>query len=176
MRYIALLRGINVSGQKIIKMAELREFLTDSGFKNVSTYIQSGNIIFESDKANISILEDTVKETIERHYGFIVPTIVLTLPSVKNAIEKQSFNNIDDKKLYLTFLSHKPINDGIEELKKYQTNGEELKLIGSVLYIYSPNGVGKSKLTLKVIEKKLAVSATSRNWRTCGKLLALFIY
>ncbi len=173
MKYIALLRGINVSGQKIIKMADLRAYLTKAGFNNVNTYIQSGNIVFESSEINTALLEDKIKGTIEQYYGFIVPTIVLTLLEIEHAISKQPFKDIDDKRLYLTYLSQNPDENGMEKLLKYQTNGEELKLIGKVLYMYSPNGVARSKLTNNLVEKNLAVSATTRNWRTSNKLLVL---
>ncbi|MBC8266605.1 MAG: DUF1697 domain-containing protein [Flavobacteriales bacterium] len=172
-KYIALLRGINVSGQKIIKMADLRVLLSDIGLSNVSTYIQTGNIFFESNKDDIYLLENCIKDAIKKRYLFEVPSIVLKKEDVQRAIERQPFYDIDFKCLYLTFLSDTPNSEGMKQITNYQTNGEELILIEKVLYMHSPNGVAKSKLTLNLIEKKLEVKATTRNWRTCGKLLEM---
>jgi uncharacterized protein (DUF1697 family) len=172
-KYIALLRGINVSGHKIIKMADLRALLSEVGLSNVTTYIQTGNVFFDSNENDISLLESLIKDTIKKQYGFDVPTIVLQKDDIETAIENQPYSDIDLKRLYLTFLSYIPNADGMKQIANYQTNGEELMFIGKVLYMHSPNGVTKSKLTLYLIEKHLEVKATTRNWRTTSKLLEL---
>ena len=115
--YIALLRGINVSGQKLIKMAELREHLADLPFENIKTYIQSGNIVFKSGIDSKPELEALIHSMIKEKYGFEVPTLVKTPKDFTDALEKNPFKqeeSEDPKRLYLTFLSSKPEQDRIE--------------------------------------------------------------
>jgi len=108
--YIALLRGINVSGQKKIKMADLRAYLEELDFQNIRTYIQSGNIVFDSVSTSTRLLENQIKAKIKQKYGFEVPTMVKVPADFKNAIAYnpyQSDKNKDPKRVYLTFLAER---------------------------------------------------------------------
>lgn len=172
MKYIALLRGINISGQKIIKMANLKEILSSAGLSNVQTYIQSGNIIFESDESRKTV-EELIISTINNHYGFIVPTFILTPKELEKAVRNNPYKIAEGNKLYLTFLSDKANKNGLEAIQNKVQENEFLQLIENVIYFHCPNGAAKSKITNNLIEKKLEVKATTRNWRTCGKLLGM---
>ncbi len=171
-KYIALLRGINISGQKIIKMADLRALLSAEGLANVETYIQSGNIIFESDESRKTV-EKLIVSTINNHYGFMVPTFILSPKELEKAISNNPFGKVEGNKLYLTFLSDKANRNGMEAINDKVQENEYLQIIENVMYFHCPNGAAKSKITNNLIEKKLEVTATTRNWRTCGKLLEL---
>jgi len=174
MKYIALLRGINVSGQKKILMADLRGLLSD--FKNVQTYIQSGNIIFESRSKNISKLEQKIKVLILKKYGFEVPVIVKTIEEWEYAFNNNLFlkdEEIDTKQLYVTFLSAVPSEENIDIMNQIDYFPDTFIIQNNLIYSRYPNGAGRSKMTINVFEKKLKVSATSRNWNTVTKLLAL---
>ena len=177
--YISLLRGINVAGQKIIKMADLRALFKALAFNHVQSYIQSGNVIFNTasvDESDCKLLGNKINQAILDHYNFDVPVFVLATKTLKSARESLPFNNIDlavdGSKVLLVFLSDVPKNS-IELLTPYLKNNEHLRIIGKVLYLHCEDGFGRSKLTLSNIEKKLQVKATGRNLKTVDKLIAL---
>ena len=173
-KYIALLRGINVSGQKKILMADLRELLSD--YNDVKTYIQSGNIIFESDSQNIKELELQIKGKIHSKYSFEVPVIVKTIDEWEQTFNNNPFlsnRNIDIKQLYVTFLSEIPSKENIAILNQTNFSPDEFIIQNNFIYSCYPNGSGRSKMTNTIFERKLKVTATSRNWNTVTKLLAL---
>jgi uncharacterized protein (DUF1697 family) len=177
--YISLLRGINVSGQKIIKMADLRALYQQLSFKNVQSYIQSGNVIFNNDDSEIADCQHIAKQinqAILAHYQFNVPVFVLTPEVLKSARAELPFKHIDvaadGSEVLLCFLSNVPSNS-IELLTPYLKNNEHLRIIGKVLYLHCEDGYGRSKLTHANIEKKLQVNATARNLKTVDKLIAL---
>lgn len=170
--YIALLRGINISGQKIIKMADLRTILSAAGLQNVRTYIQSGNILFESDLAREELTK-LIIETIEKHYGFQVPTIILTPAELQKAADNNPYPKAEGNKLYLTFLSDTANMDGLVAIESVKQEGEAINFIDNVLYFHCPNGAARSKISNNLVEKKLETRATTRNWRTTNKLLEM---
>jgi uncharacterized protein (DUF1697 family) len=174
-KFIVLLRGINVSGQKKILMAELREMISALGFTNVQTYIQSGNIILDSKTASPELVEEKIYNLIIDNYGFEVEVFVIQ-PIWLNQIVNQNpyLNDVGDtKKLYLTILKEVPSNDYIKRLKAFNTAPDNYVIQESVIYINYRDGAGKSKLSNNLIESKLKVKATSRNWNTTLKLLEL---
>ncbi len=174
--HIALLRGINVSGHNKIKMAELKQLFIDLGFNEVTTYIQSGNVIFQSEQTTISKIEQQIVELVKKEFGHIIKVLVLTKKQLKTVFESNPFlknKAIDIKALYAILLKDNYIAEGIKLIEPYLTNNEELKLIDNCVYINYPIGAGKSKLTINIIEKKLKTIATSRNWRTITKLVEL---
>lgn len=174
MQYIALLRGINISGQKIIKMADLRTFLSTASLQSVRTYIQSGNILFESTLAKEELTK-LIIETIEKHYGFYVPTIILTPAELQKAVENNPYPNAEGNKLYLTFLSDTANMDGLAAIESVKQEGEAISLIDNVLYFHCSNGTARSKISNNLVEKKLETRATTRNWRTTSKLLEMLV-
>lgn len=176
MIYIALLRGINVSGHKIIKMESLRKMMENLGFENVKTYIQSGNIVFHSELENVQELEELIKNQILKEFGFDVQIQVLNPEVFKSALENNPFlkkENLEIKQHYFAFLNENPSQENWEILKNIQLNGELMELGNKVIFIYYPTGAGQSKLTTNLIESKLKVSVTARNLNTTKKLLEM---
>lgn len=168
-KFIVLLRGINVSGKNKLPMTDLRQVLNDLNFQNVQTYIQSGNIILESNESK-NVICKKIKEAILENFGYDVPVIARTISEWKKAIEKYTFPLENEKIVAFIFL------DKISEIKEIEIKNigaDEFKIDGDVVYLYCPYGFGKSKLTNNIFEKKLKVSATTRNLRTTLKLLEL---
>ena len=174
--YVALLRGINVSGHKKIKMAELKESLETLSFSDVVTYIQSGNIVFKSNENSIENLENKIHEKILKDFGFEVPVLIKTPKELKHAIDNNPFEKGDkyDPKLFaVVFLKEKPKAENIAKLETYDYSPEEYILDDKILYFYAANGAGNAKMNNNFFENKLKVKATTRNWRTTHKLVEL---
>lgn len=174
MKYIALLRGINVSGKRKIKMIDLRAMCESMGLQDVQTYIQSGNIIFEHSEEDATVLETALKTQIEATFGFDVPVMLMPQAYLKEVVEGNPFlqknETIDTKLLHVTFLAEQPEGDLVKALAEKDYGTDEFEIIGNRAYLYFPNGYGRTKLTNAVFEKKLQVAATTRNWRTINKL------
>jgi uncharacterized protein (DUF1697 family) len=171
--YISILRGINVSGQKLIKMDALRKSYENMGFKNVKTYVQSGNIIFTCNHFEINDLEQKISRQIEQDFGFEVPVIVLTIEKLKQVIENNPFLKDPDKDqsfLHVTFLASKPDQYDHKTIEDKKQSGEEISISNTAVYLYCPNGYGRTKLTNNFLETKLKVGATTRNWKTTNEL------
>tara|TARA_R110002126_G_scaffold277560_3_gene423594 strand:+ start:38290 stop:38832 length:543 start_codon:yes stop_codon:yes gene_type:complete len=168
-KYIILLRGINVSGKNKILMADLRDLLKNLGFLNVQTYIQSGNIILESDKSKIAVCE-IINKGILSKFGFDIPVIVRTISEWKKAIENYPFPTGNEKIVAFAFLN-KVSKEAEIEVKNI--GEDKYKIVNDIVYLYCPSGFGKTKLTNNIFEKKLNVVATSRNLRTTLKLLVI---
>lgn len=170
--YIALLRGINVSGQKKIKMADLQKLLEAAGLQQVKTYIQSGNIIF-SHASDAPEIEQMIEQQIEAHYGFAVKTIVRTPEELRQMLEHNPFADEDVKLQYFVLLAEVPADDVVEKLKTFDYQPEAYALKGKTVYFFVPNGYGKAKMNNNFFEQKLKVAATTRNWKTISKLLEI---
>lgn len=174
MKYISLLRGINVGGQKKIKMLDLKSLYDDLGFTHVLTYIQSGNVIFESKDKRAESIKKTIEAEIEKRFTFSVPVEIKTAAQWNKVLHQFPFTDVDQQengtKLLVTFLSDKLSKPAIENLTQYVIAPERLAINDNILYLYCPNGYGKTKLSNTFIEKKLGVSATTRNWKTVLKL------
>ncbi len=174
--YIALLRGINVSGQKKIKMADLRAMLNKLNLENVQTYIQSGNIVFQHPETAETELEKMIEQTIQAHYDFHVPTMVRLPEDFQYAIDHNPFledSDKDIKRQYITFLAEKPEEEHIQTLKQVNYEPEEYVIDGRIIFFFSPNGYGRAKMNNNFFENKLKVKATTRNWKTVNKLLEM---
>lgn len=176
MIYIALLRGINVGGHKKILMADLRALLRKNGLKDVQTYIQSGNVVFESDE-NPAVLSKNIPTYIYKEYQFEVAVLIKTVSEWEDALSNNPFlkedSKVDTKKLYVTFLSDIPVKESANALLELDYSPDKFVLQDDLIYSYFANGSGRSKMTINIFEKKLKVSATSRNWNTVNKLYAL---
>lgn len=174
-KIIALLRGINVGGQKKIKMADLKSLLEETGFKNVSTYIQSGNILFKSSEKHSTMLKSKISSAIKKRYGFEVQVIVISPEYLNKILNNNPFikQKIDTESVYVTFLSDKPSIDNIKKFDAVNYSPEEYFIDQKIIYLYTPRGYGKAKLNNNLFEKKLKVYATTRNWKTVNTLFAL---
>ncbi|HOZ83777.1 MAG TPA: DUF1697 domain-containing protein [Bacteroidia bacterium] len=174
--FISILRGINVSGHRLIKMDALKELCASLKMQQVKTYIQSGNIVFQSVQGDCDAISKKLEHAILKKFGFAVPVITLSQYEFKSCIEANPF--LKDKKLdaaffHVTFLSEQPsIHDSIETKAVNLKN--DLFVFGErCIYLYCPDGYGNTKLTNSFFESKLKVTATTRNWKTVNELLRL---
>lgn len=165
--YISLLRGINVSGQKKIKMEELRALYESLGLERVATYIQSGNVIFES-ALKADELVSRIEQSIERQFGYPVTVILRSLSQWREIVDKNPFfeQSEDPSKLHVTLLAEMPEPQCFDKLSEVQSGEDRYVVDGQQLYLHCPNGYGRSKLANTVIERKLKVAATTRNWKS----------
>lgn len=171
--YITLLRGINVSGKNSLKMDDLKYLCTQIGLTNVATYIQSGNIIFTSD-LDLEIINTKIQESILTQFGFEIPAITILLNQFEDILNQNPFNEPAElSQLYITYLHSTPDIVLFEQIEKKKAGEEKIQLKNSVVYINVPNGYGKTKLTNALIESKLKMTATTRNWRTSLKILEI---
>jgi len=171
--YIALLRGINVSGQKKIKMAELRQHLSALGFEQVQTYIQSGNVVFQCPAQATANLAKAIQDKIQLVYGWQVPTTVLEPGTLQQVLAHNPYLNehgADPKHLYVTFLQQPPAAEQLATLETLKAGQEQFMLYQHWLYLYLPHGAGRTKLDNNTLERKLNTQATTRNWKTCQTL------
>ncbi len=168
--YIALLRGINVSGQKKIKMVDLKALFESLGFQEVCTYIQSGNVVFVSEEGNLT---SKIQKGILDTYGWEVPVLVKTALEIKGILDNCPFAEEKKAKSYFILLQSPPDILVVEEIQKRSTPEEEFTITPNCVYIHYAVGAGKAKLGNNWFEKKLGVSATSRNYRTLTKVLEL---
>ena len=173
--YIALLRGINVSGAKTIKMDDLRKTFQKQGFENVTTYIQSGNVVFTAGETATSKLATKIAEAIKTDFGFDVPVIVLSAAELQTITEYNPLNDgtRDTASLHVTFLSENPAAFNLSDIMAKKQGNEEIVISGKVVYLYCPHGYGKTKLTNTFFESKMKVAATTRNWKTTCELLRM---
>lgn len=169
--YIALLRGINVSGQKKIPMAELRDLLSGVGLENVQTYIQSGNVLFQSSEENLQKLELKIHQAIASHFGFDVPVLVLSPEILQNIFDGCPFSEEKKKNSYFTFLYDTPKQEAINEVADLNFPNEEFAISSNCIFFYSATGYGRAKCSNNFFERKLKVTATARNYKTMVKLL-----
>ncbi|MET7620750.1 DUF1697 domain-containing protein [Streptomyces sp. NPDC005408] len=176
-RYAALLRGINVGGHKKVPMAELRELLTELGHTDVTTYLQSGNAVFSSASADEKAIGTALERAIEKRFGFGVDCLVRSAPYLKAVADDCPFpaDELEGKQLHVTYFSE-PV--GPERLASIDTAAylpEEFRLGDRALYLYAPNGLGRSKLAEALAKPRLfkGIIATSRNWNTVLKLVEL---
>lgn len=177
MKYLALLRGINVSGHNMIKMEVLQSLLEVTGFTNVVTYIQSGNVFVETEDESTFGVGFKIKQEIFKQLGYDVPTIVIGKHDLELCLKNNPFLNekeVDTKKLYVAFLSKELPSSAINELKISQFKPDEAVIDGNRIFIKYHVSPGKTRLDQKYIEKKLNVTATIRNWNTVNKLLEMY--
>lgn len=171
--YIAMLRGINVSGHKTIKMENLRALCSGLGFHNVETYVQSGNIVFQTPLENPAVVSKRIAEKILQSFGFDVQVIVRTSKEMRDVIANNPFlkeKNIDSSKLHITFLSETSQKDSLKKLETFSTSPDRFYPASQEIYLYCPVGYGRNKLSNVAIEKALSVRATTRNWKTINTL------
>lgn len=168
-----MLRGINVGGQKLIKMEDLKQLYVSWGFENVQTYIQSGNVIFDSSGKNISGLAKKIEKNIKSSFGFEVNVLIRTKEDFLNIIRDNPFRADKIENIYITFLSETPLKIPFDEINKVKDATEKYFFSEKEIYLFCPNGYGKTKLSNNYFEKKLKVFATTRNLKTINKLFLL---
>ncbi|MEQ9102486.1 MAG: DUF1697 domain-containing protein [Imperialibacter sp.] len=171
--YISILRGINVSGHKPVPMKELQTLYESLGYEQVKTYIQSGNVAFATSEQQQTLVKGNIEKAISQHFGFDVPVLVRTKADVQKVIEENPFLNekgIELDKLHVTFLDQLPKQENVDKLLTYDYAPDRFVLTGKEVYVYCPNGYGRTKINNTFFESKLKVGATTRNWKTVDVL------
>ena len=174
--YIALLRGINVSGKKKIKMHRLKELMIDLGFVDVHTYIQSGNLVFKYQTAKSKIIAEIIKKGIAEEFGFEVEVLVLDPKELNSIIQKNPYpvkEDRDKKLIYYVFLIDPPDSEAADKMNSLTYEGEKFTITNECIYLYCYAGYGKARCNNNFFEKKLNVRATTRNYNTVKTLLEL---
>lgn len=172
--YIALLRGINVGGKNKLPMADLRQVLGDTGFKQVETYIQSGNVVFKSAQLSPEKIAACIAEQLNLAFSISTPVLVLKAEDFRSIIENNPFASKPnlEKALHCFFLDKPAATAHCEKLHKLKLNSEAFKLSERCFYLWAPEGIGRSKLAASA-EKTLGVTTTARNWRTVSRLMEM---
>src|SRR5260370_14440280 len=173
---ISMLRGVNVGGNNKIKMEALRALYESLKLRDAQTYVQSGNVIFRTDKRNITQLSKRIEDGIERKFGFRPDVIVRTAAEMREVIARNPFmkrRGIEPSKLLVSFLAGDPGEEGREKVRQMKCDPEELGIEGRELYIYFPNGMGRSKLPWAGLGKMLKTPATGRNWNNVTKMMEM---
>lgn len=173
--YIAFLRGINVGGRNKLPMAELKKILADLKLVNVKTYIQSGNVVFQSSRTDTTDLASEITAAIDNSHGFAPQVFILTAEQLQAAIDNNPFPEGEDepKTLHLYFMDTEPKALNSEKLDTLKADSERYQIIKDVFYLHAPDGIGRSKLAAGA-EKNLGdVAVTARNWNTVSKMAVL---
>ena len=172
--YVALLRGINVGGNNMLPMKELKELLEKEACSEVRTYIQSGNVIFRCAMTDTARLEKRLAAAVSKSHGFEPRVLVLTHGEIESAAKSNPFPEAveDPKRLHLFFLTGTPEKPDLKTLEALKTKSERFALNGRIFYLHTPDGFGTSKLAVRA-ERLLGVEATARNWRTVTTLLEM---
>jgi uncharacterized protein (DUF1697 family) len=172
---VALLRGINVGGNKKVPMAELRALAEGLGWKDVSTYINSGNLVFTAG-GEPGALAPKLAAAIEDHFGFVVPVIVRTAAAWRGYAAQSAFADAETARpnaLHVALAAGAPPRDVAKLLQPYCSAGERVAVRGDALWIDFAGGVAKSKLTPAVLDRVVGAPVTARNWRTAQALAAM---
>jgi uncharacterized protein (DUF1697 family) len=171
---ISMLRGVNVGAHHRIKMDALRALYEPLGLRDPQTYVQSGNVVFRTDKRDLVALAKRIEDAIERGFGFRPTVILRTSGELREVIARNPFakrRGIEPSRLLVYFLASDPGAETRDKVLSLKTEPEELRMDGRELYIYFPNGMARPKLSWAVLEKTLKVPGTGRNWNSVTKLL-----
>jgi uncharacterized protein (DUF1697 family) len=176
--FISMLRGINVGGQKKIRMETLRGIYEELGFTNVRTYVQSGNVVFESTEQDQVVLVKRIEAHIEQTCGYAVEVFIRQAHELQRILAGNPFlndRNEDPSKLYVTFLYQPPPEDGWRKLTPPSGTPDEFAPGKMAIYLLCPNGYGKTKLSNSFFERKLGLPTTTRNWNTVNALYKMTV-
>lgn len=174
MRYVVLLRGINVGGRNKIKMIDLKSMFESLNFKNVKTYIQSGNVVFDYEITDIIKLTSFIEVKITNTFGFFVKVIVRNEQEFRSIINNNPYvngPNIKLDKLHVVLMSDIPDTKLVLSLEIKKEDNEKFLISSREIYMYCPNGYGKTKLNNVMFEKKLNTACTTRNWKTMNNIM-----
>lgn len=172
---ISMLRGVNVGGHNKIKMDALRDLYESLGLRDPQTYVQSGNVVFRAETKDLAPLAKRIEDAIERTFGFRPSVVLRTTSELRDAIAKNPFakrRGMEASRLLVTFLAAVPGPEARDEVLRIKADPEEVRIDGRELYVYFPDGMGRSKVW-PAIEKALKKSGTGRNWNTVTKLLEI---
>ncbi|MBN2116538.1 MAG: DUF1697 domain-containing protein [Anaerolineales bacterium] len=168
-KYIAFLRAINVSGHNIIRMADLKRMFESVGLENVQTFIQSGNVVFESSEKDTASLEKRIESQLEKASGYKIRLFVRTMRELQSIVSKSPFEPKTDEMAYVAFLNQKPDKEQGQVLMSFKSEGDDFAVKGREVYILRRNRE-KSVFSNNFIEKILKLPATTRNLTTIRKI------
>ncbi|MBE1203719.1 DUF1697 domain-containing protein [Aminobacter carboxidus] len=172
--FVALFSGINVGGNRIVKMAELRAFFDELGFADIASYIQSGNVVFKAEAAGVRALTERIEPGFEKRWGFRSRIMVRDLGWIEALVANNPYPDMagDPTKLHASALERAPTSEEVARLAERCTGPERFVVKGDVLYLHTPDGLGKSKFA-EILPRTLKVPGTMRNWRTVLTLLEM---
>jgi len=174
--YITMLRGINMTGHNTIKMTGLADLFRQFGYSDAETYIQSGNIVFTCHKGNIDDVSSGIRKAILSEFNLNIAVIIRTSDEMKKIISANPFleePGFDPSKMAVLFLELKPSDEQVLKVAGIDYPPDKFHINGSEIYVYCPNGFGKTKLYTNFFEAKMKVTGTARNWRTVNKLFEM---
>ena len=173
--YVGLLRAINVGGRRKLPMATLRALMDDLGHSEVTTYIQSGNVVFAAAVDDIAELEASIEAAIAEEVGFEVPVTIRTHDELAAAVAANPYleGDVDPARVGIAFLKDPPAPDRATGIERQDHGPDELVVAGREVHLHCPNGFGQTTLTTTYLERELGVVATVRNAKTVAKLLEL---
>jgi len=172
--FVALFSGINVGGNRIVKMAELRDFFEQLGFADVASYVQSGNVVFSSTHTDAIALTNMLQDAFEKRWGFHSRIMVRDAAWFARLVADNPYPEIaeDPTRLHAMALEREPTPEEVARLAEKCTGPERFEVKGDVLYLHAPDGLGKSKFA-EILPRTLKVPGTMRNWRSVLALAAL---
>jgi uncharacterized protein (DUF1697 family) len=172
--HIALLRGVNLGAHNRIAMPALRDALSEAGFGDVRTYLQSGNVVLSGGGSSDAVARK-VRKVVADRFGLDVDVVVRTRAELAAIVKRDPLGEVakDPKRYQVSFLASKPKAEAARKLEETAIEPERLVVQGREAYAWHPNGVGRSKLAALLAGNGLRVSATARNWTTVTKLLAM---
>lgn len=156
-----------------MKMSQLTELYSSLGLENVRTYIQSGNVVFSDGSKDASSIGTKIEMALKQRLGLDVTVFVRTHDELRKIVAKNPFLEKDLSKLHVTFLRTKLLNFPMDKLIALRDRHEEFAIKDREIYLFLPNGMGKSKLSNNCLEKAFGISATTRNWNTVTTLLEM---
>jgi uncharacterized protein (DUF1697 family) len=172
-RYVAMLRSINIGSRNRIAMPDLRALVESLGYGDVTTYLQSGNVVL-SGKGSASSVAGSITEAIKDQLGLEVPVVVRTKSQLEKIAASSPYAEVegDPKLFHVTFLAEAPKGESLKKLAgpPDRFGNDEFKVVGPDVYLYIPGGYGETKLNNSFFEKRLGVVATTRNWRSVTAL------
>jgi len=173
-KHVVLLRGINLGSRNRIAMPELREALEDGGFDDVQTYVQSGNVVLSGGSSAAEVARD-VERLVSKSFGLDIAVVVRTRAQFAKVVERNPLEKVakNPKRYQVSFLSAKPSAAVMRKLEDAAAEEERVVLVGTEIYAWHPEGVGRSRLWTLLAGRGLGVTATARNWTTVTKLLEL---
>jgi uncharacterized protein (DUF1697 family) len=173
--YICFLRGVNVGGNKLLKMAELKALFDSLKLRDAKTYLQSGNVVFRSDETDREILKRRIEDGIRKKSGMEVKIILRTTDELRKVIAANPLppETRNPSGLVVAFLADPISNTAKALLTSLKIDSEELHFGKHELYLYFVEGMARSKLAMALTEKKLGVNVTARNWNTVNALLKM---
>ncbi|HLK04115.1 MAG TPA: DUF1697 domain-containing protein [Candidatus Acidoferrum sp.] len=173
---ILLLRAVNVGGHAVIKMADLRSLFESLKFRDTQTYVQSGKAVFRADEKDLEKLAKRIQGAIAKKFGFAPGVVLRTTAEMRDVIARCPFakrKGIEPNKLHVSFLDTRLQEHACEQLCALPVKPEELIPGSAELFLYFPNGAGKSRLPWAKVDRICGTRGTARNWNTVTKLLAM---